>query len=110
VLSLREHESLDALWRMVSRTAFAQLRRSYALVAATVLVLALVFLAPVALIAFAPVGTSLGAAAWLLQAALVLPTVRYFRLSPLWALTLPLAGILYGAMTIDSAVRPRRRW
>jgi hopene-associated glycosyltransferase HpnB len=110
VLSLREHESLDALWRMVSRTAFAQLRRSYALVTATVLVLALVFLAPVALIAFAPVGTSLGAAAWLLQAALVLPTVRYFRLSPLWALTLPLAGILYGAMTIDSAVRPRRRW
>jgi hypothetical protein len=52
----------------------------------------------------------LGAAAWLLQAALVLPTVRYFRLNPLWALTLPLAGLLYGAMTVDSALRPRRGW
>jgi hypothetical protein len=36
--------------------------------------------------------------------------VRYFRLSPLWALTLPLAGLLYGAMTVDSALRPDRGW
>jgi hypothetical protein len=34
--------------------------------------------------------------------------VRYFRLPPAWTLTLPLAAGLYGAMTIDSAVRDRR--
>lgn len=32
--------------------------------------------------------------------------VRYFRLNPLWALTLPLAGVLYGAMAADSATAP----
>jgi len=110
VVSVREHESLPELWQMVSRTAFAQLRRSYLLLAATVLALGLAFAAPLALLAFPWVGTALGLAAWLLQSALVLPTVRYFGLSPLWALTLPLAGILYGAMTVDSALRPRRSW
>ena len=110
VVSLREHESLPELWRMVRRTAFAQLDRSYLLLAGTVCALALAFVGPVVLLAFPPLGAVLGGAAWLLQAGLVLPTVRYFRLNPLWALTLPLAGVLYGAMTIDSALRPRRGW
>jgi hypothetical protein len=39
--------------------------------------------------------------------ALYLPTIRYFRLNPGWALTLPVAGLLYGAMTVDSAARSR---
>ncbi len=108
VVSVREHESLGELWGMVSRTAFAQLGRSYVLLAATAVMLALAFVAPVALLAFPPAGTALGGAAWLLQAALAAPTVRYFRLNPLWSLTLPLAGVLYGAMTIDSALRPER--
>jgi hypothetical protein len=95
---------------MVARTAFAQLGRSHVLVAATAVVLALAFVAPLVLLAFPPWGTALGAGALLLQAALVCPTVRYFRLSPLWALTLPLAGLLYGAMTVDSALRPDRGW
>ena len=110
LLSVREHESLGALWRTVARTAFAQLDRSYPLVAATVATLALACAAPPVLLAFPPWGTALGAVAWLLQTALVLPTVRYFGLNPLWALTLPLAGLLYGAMTLDSALRPDRGW
>jgi hopene-associated glycosyltransferase HpnB len=110
VVSLRRHRSLASLWRMVARTAFAQLGRSYVLAAATAVVLAVAFAAPLALLAFPPWGTALGAAAWLLQAALVLPTVRYFRLNPLWALTLPVAGALYGAMTLDSARRRGRGW
>jgi hopene-associated glycosyltransferase HpnB len=110
LVSLREHGSLESLWRMVARTAFVQLERSYLLVGATVATLLLAFGAPLALLAFPPWGTAFGAAAWLLQAALVLPTVRYFRLNPLWSLTLPLAGLLYGAMTLDSALRPDRGW
>jgi hopene-associated glycosyltransferase HpnB len=110
VESLRPHDSLRSLWRMVARTAFVQLRRSYVLVAATAATLAVAFALPLALLAFPPWGTALGAAAWLLQAALVLPTVRYFRLNPLWALTLPLAGLLYGGMTVDSALRRDGGW
>lgn len=89
VESLREHETAASIWRMVRRTAFAELRYSRARLA--------VALAAVPL------------AALVLPAAF-LPTVRYFRLNPLWALTLPLAGVLYAAMTLDSALRSRADW
>jgi hypothetical protein len=42
------------------------------------------------------------------------PSVRFFRLAKVWALTLPVAGVLYGGMTVDSARRhlrgARRVW
>jgi hypothetical protein len=41
-------------------------------------------------------------------------TVRFFGLPLAWAVTLPLAGLLYGAMTVDSALQHaagrRRLW
>jgi hypothetical protein len=40
--------------------------------------------------------------------ALYLPAIRFFRLNPAWALTLPVAGCFYGGMTLDSALRSRR--
>ena len=49
-------------------------------------------------------GLLLGATAWAAATLVYLPTARFYRLSPLWALTLPLAGLLYGAMTLDSAI------
>jgi hypothetical protein len=55
----------------------------------------------------------LGAAAWLTQAVLFLRCVRFFGQPVAWALTLPLAGLLYAAMTVDSAARfalRRQRW
>jgi hypothetical protein len=47
---------------------------------------------------------ALGAGAWAAATLAYLPTVLSYRLVPAWAFTLPLAGALYGAMTIDSAV------
>jgi len=38
-----------------------------------------------------------------------LPTLRFYGLSLLWALLLPLTGTLYLLMTIDSAVSSARR-
>jgi len=35
---------------------------------------------------------------------LYLPMVRYYRLNPLWALTLPVAALFYTLATIHSAV------
>ena len=58
VTSIRPHPDLASIWRMVRRTAFTQLRRSYLLL----------------------------------------------------ALTLPVAALLYGAMTLDSALRRARDW
>jgi hopene-associated glycosyltransferase HpnB len=115
VVSLREYGSIAAVWRMVRRSAFDQLGYSWLLLAGTVLALALLFAVPPALFLLAAAGYesggwhvaigSLGGAAWLLMAALFAPTVRYFGLPRGWALTLPVAGLMFGAMTVDSALR-----
>jgi hypothetical protein len=36
-----------------------------------------------------------------------LPTLRLYRLGPGWTLTLPVAALLFAAMTVDSALRYR---
>ncbi len=113
VESLRTHD-FGGIWLMVRRTAFTQLRHSWALLAVTIALLALLFVVPPVLTMVAAVlgdwlALSLGASAWTLLTVLYLPTVRHFRASPAWALTLTLAGLLYGGMTFDSAVRDRRR-
>jgi hopene-associated glycosyltransferase HpnB len=120
VESLRGHD-FCGVWRMVRRTAFTQLQRSWALLALTLGLLVLLFVVPPALVAagLGLVGTAgAGAAslvllvaaalAWGAMTAAYLPTVRYFGLARAWSLTLPLAGCLYGAMTLDSALRGRR--
>lgn len=99
VVSVRPHPRVRDVWRMVRRTAFSQLRHSRALLTLTLAALAVLFAVPPAL---AATGSVLGASAWFAMTLAYLPTVRYFGLSPVWALTLPVAGILYGAMTLDS--------
>jgi hopene-associated glycosyltransferase HpnB len=112
VESLRAHD-LGKVWRMVRRTAFTELRHSWLLLTATIGVLLLLFPAPpIIIVAGATDGSNLtlgaAAAAWTLMTALSLPAIRYFRLNRAWALTLPLAGCLYGAMTLDSGLRSDR--
>jgi hopene-associated glycosyltransferase HpnB len=119
VVSVRRYDSVGAFWRTVRRTAFAELRYSWLRLGATVAGLTLVFGVPPALVAMGgpahePAAAALGAAAWAVMTAVFAPTVRFLNLPPAWALTLPLAGLLYGAMTVDSALRhaagSRRAW
>lgn len=113
VVSVRPYPHLGDLWRMVARSAFTQLRHSLLLLAATVVALLAVFVGPVAALA-AGIGASrplvalAGAVAWAVMTGTYLPMVRYYRLSPAWALGLPAAALLYAAMTVDSARRHRR--
>ena len=91
---------------MISRTAFNQLRHSYLTLAATLVGLAVTYLAPPLLVlAREPVLMGLGAAAWLLMAACYLPMVRFYQVSPLYALTLPAVALFYSAATVHSAVQ-----
>jgi hopene-associated glycosyltransferase HpnB len=103
--SLRDYESWREIWTMVARTAFTQLRYSSLLLIGTVLGLALTYLAPPLLAVF---GTGparwLGLAGWLAMALAFLPTVRFYRLNPAWALALPAIAAFYAAATIGSAV------
>jgi hopene-associated glycosyltransferase HpnB len=105
--SVRPYPGIGDVWRMVARTAYAQLRYSPLLLAGTVLGLLVTYLAPVALI-FAGGRTAwLAAAAWAAMTLAYLPMVRFYALSPLWALLLPAAASVYLAATVDSA---RRYW
>jgi hopene-associated glycosyltransferase HpnB len=119
VTSVRAYERVADVWRMVRRSAFTQLRRSWLLLGATLVGLALLFLVPLACVAgglaalllgdaggWAPLAA--GVVAWALAAVVALPAVRAFGLRPAWALTLPLGGALYGGMTLDSALRGPR--
>jgi hopene-associated glycosyltransferase HpnB len=104
-VSLRPYGSLGDIGRMVSRSAYAQLGYSRWLLAGTLAGMALVYLAAPLLAAFGPDDARwLGLAVWALMAAAFQPMLRYYRLSPLWGLALPLIGALYTAFTVQSAI------
>ncbi|MER6182890.1 glycosyltransferase [Streptomyces sp. NPDC001652] len=111
--SVRPYPRLHDLWRMVSRSAYAQLRHRLSLLAGTVAGLALVYLVPpVALVAGLVVGSTaaavLGGLAWLVMTGTYVPMLRYYR-QPLWlAPLLPFTAFLYLLMTLDSAVQHYR--
>ncbi|MDX3848181.1 glycosyltransferase [Streptomyces europaeiscabiei] len=111
--SVRPYPRLHDLWRMVSRSAYAQLLHNPLLLTGTVLGLALVYLVPpVALLAGSATGDPatalLGGLAWLLMAATYVPMLRYYG-QPLWlAPLLPFTAFLYLLMTVDSAVQHYR--
>lgn len=105
VTSVRPYTGLRPLWRMVSRSAYAQLRNNPLLLAGTVVGLALVYLVPPV---WACAGSPVGGAAWLVMTLSYLPMLRYYR-QPLWlAPLLPVTAALYTAMTVDSAVQHHR--
>jgi len=106
--SIRPYDGLKDIWRMVARSAYDQLGYSPLALAGTVAGMALVYLVPplVALLTpwhgDVPAGI-MAALAWLLMAWSFRPTLAlYGRPAP--AALLPLAGLLYNLMTLDSAL------
>jgi hypothetical protein len=98
---------------MVRRTAFTQLRYSYAVLAGTVAGMVLVFVVPALMALTVPWhgladSALLGVAAWAIMTLTYAPTLRDYGLSPVLGLTLPLTAGLYSAMTVDSALAYRR--
>jgi hopene-associated glycosyltransferase HpnB len=104
-VSLRSYRTLGEIGRMVSRSAYAQLRYSPWLLAGTVAGMLLVYAAAPLLALFAGGAARwLGLAAWALMAASFQPLLRYYRLSPLWGVLLPLIGAIYTGFTLRSAL------
>ncbi|WP_067284885.1 glycosyltransferase [Streptomyces jeddahensis] len=111
--SVRPYPRLADLWRMISRSAYAQLRHNPLLLLGTVAGLALVYLMPpvalvVGLLAGNAAAITAGGTAWLLMAATYAPMLRTYD-QPLWlAPLLPAIAFLYLLMTVDSAVQHYR--
>jgi hopene-associated glycosyltransferase HpnB len=105
--SIRSYGSFSEIGRMISRGAFNQLRHSAFMLALALAGLTITYLLPPFLAIFSHrlIPSLLGAAAWLLMAACLLPTVRFYRLSPLWVLALPLIAVFYMGASIHSALR-----
>jgi hypothetical protein len=91
----------------VARTAYTQLKYSPLYLAGTVLGLGALFLVPPLALLWGGWAAILGGAAWVLMAALYVPMLRYYRISPGWAALLPLIALVYLGATVDSA---RRHW
>jgi hopene-associated glycosyltransferase HpnB len=103
--SIRPYPNVADIWRMVARSAYAQLRFSPGLLAGTTLAMALVWLVPPLAALFGHGLTRfLGLLTWGMFAAAYLPTLVRFRRSPLWAAFLPVIALFYMAATIGSAV------
>ncbi|MWA09354.1 glycosyltransferase [Streptomyces sp. BA2] len=111
--SVRPYPGLGDLWRMVSRSAYAQLRHNPLILFGTVLGLALIYLVPpVALFGGLATGSAapaaLGGVAWLVMTATYIPMLRYYRQTLWLAPLLPFTAFLYLLMTVDSAVQHYR--
>jgi hopene-associated glycosyltransferase HpnB len=106
--SIRPYGGLAPIWAMVARTAYTQLGYAPAALAGTVAAMTLLYVAPplalgIGLATRRPGLAFPAALAWGTMTLLYLPTVRRYGCPPWIALTLPFAGVLYTAMTVDSA-------
>jgi hopene-associated glycosyltransferase HpnB len=104
VASIRPYPAFDDIRRMVVRSAYAQLRYSPLLLAGTVVGMALTYLAPPLLTIFGSgIARICALVAWLLMVLAFQPTLRFYRLTPLWGIALPAVALQYLIFTLDSA-------
>ena len=108
--SVRGYDTLGAIWRMVARSAFTQLDRSWLNVAGTVAGMTLLYVVPPlaavtgvirrdGLLAFS------GAVTWTAIGAAYSATLRLYGETAISGAALPFAAALYTLMTVDSARR-----
>ena len=109
VRSIRAYPEFADIRRMVARSAYAQLGYSPLLLLGTAAAMAITFVTPPLIALFgsgaAPVIALL---TWGLMAFAFQPTLRFYRLSPLWGFALPGIALLYLIFTLDSAYQYMR--
>ena len=105
VRSIRPYNRLGIIWNMVARNGFTQLGYSKLVLSfCTIIMLASFFMPGIGLL-LSPVYLKLLSAFCLIAMMLTyLPTLRFYGISGWWALTMPVIGTLYLAMTWTSAI------
>jgi hopene-associated glycosyltransferase HpnB len=103
--SVRPYPRFVDIWRMISRTAFTQLRHSPLLLVLALAGLTCVWLVPAVEILFGRGWRfGCGLAAFGLAAMSYMPTLARYGRSKLWSLALPLIAAFYMAATVGSAL------
>jgi hopene-associated glycosyltransferase HpnB len=107
VTSRRGYPDLASFRHMVTRTAFTQLGYSAVWLALVVALMLVLFVAPLAALAMPDAiwGRLAGGGALAAMSAAYWPMLRFYGLAPSWVLGLPLAALLFLAMTLESALR-----
>jgi hopene-associated glycosyltransferase HpnB len=106
VHSIRRYDNFGSIRKMITRSAYAELRYSAARLLAATLGMALTFLAaPILAIFGAGMTALLGLAGWIAMAISFQPILRFYRLNPMWGATLPLIALAYTALTVESALQ-----
>jgi hopene-associated glycosyltransferase HpnB len=104
--SLRAYSTFAEFGRMVSRSAFAELRYSSPRLAGAIGGMALVYLAPPLFAIFARGGAQMaGALAWAMMALSLMPTLRLYGRPLVGGFALPAIAAAYVAFTFDSALQ-----
>ncbi|MDR0533437.1 MAG: glycosyltransferase [Verrucomicrobiales bacterium] len=117
VISERPYDTLGEIWRMVRRSAYTELKHNPLRLLVAAVGLFATFVLPtlavinllVELFCVPPLttpGYAAGVCGFLIlmvQFFVYRPAIKFFGLNFFWNLSLPLAGLLYGLMTIDSA-------
>ncbi len=114
VVSCREYNCLSEIWKMVSRTAFEQLKHSIILLFLCLLGLFIIYIFPsLAVIHSLKFISSKKYFFYLLIPNLLsitmmlivfLPTIKFYKIEKIFVLTLPLSAIIYSSMTLSSAL------
>jgi len=103
--SIRSYGTFGEIERMISRTAFWQLRHSTLLLAGTIAgMLVTYMLPPLLLFTGRRIPIVLGGCAWILMIVAYAPALRFYGLSVLWAPVLPFIALFYTGATIHSAI------
>lgn len=105
-LSLRPYGGVSQIGRMISRSAYAQLGYSPLLLAGTIAGMVLTYLvAPLLTLFGGGLAQAAGICAWVLMALAFQPMLRFYRVSPLWGVALPVIAATYTLFTLQSALQ-----
>ncbi len=104
--STRVYARYRDVWNMIARSAYEQLHYSLLVLLGCVAGIGIVFCAPPMLSFFAHgLARALGVLSWLMMTLAFQPTLRQYRCSPLWGVTLPGISLFYLGATVASALR-----
>jgi hopene-associated glycosyltransferase HpnB len=103
--SIRSYGTFAEIGRMISRTAFRQLRHSSWLLAGTIAGMFVTYmLPPLLLLSGQWIPAALGGLAWLLMTLAYATAVRFYGLPLFRAASLPLVALFYTGATMHSAI------